>query len=172
MIGVEAESPRFCLPASSRSSANFSLPYQCRGISWNPSLSGRLLSLKKPSHTNTLSKCFLIHLSILAIMNLFMPTPLYYFIVCYILVQAGYFISRQITTRINRRRIIEENGCEPPPSFDGKSRMPHLFRLKFVKTIRSAAAERTSLKAAQRRYRAYGNTHSATVSLHQTDYRL
>ena len=47
MIGVGAESPRFYLPASSRSSANFSLPYQCRGISWNPSLSGRPYSCKE-----------------------------------------------------------------------------------------------------------------------------
>ena len=94
-------------------------------------------------------------------MNSYLTTPWFYFVVCYVLVQAGYFTYQKIITQITRRRIIEENGCEPPRSFDDPSWVP--FRLKFVKMIRKAAEERRFLKATQRKYQEYGNTHRAKV---------
>lgn len=100
-------------------------------------------------------------------MSPFLATPLYLFIVSYIVAQAGYFTYRQITTGITRRRIIEEHGCELPRSFDAPSWFPYLYRLKFIRMIRSDLAERRLLEAVQRRYQEHGNTHSAKVRPHQ-----
>lgn len=90
-----------------------------------------------------------------------LTTPLYYFVVCYLLVQAGYFIYQQIITSIARRRIIKERGCEPPTSIDDQSCLPYPYRLKLPKRIRAAAKEHRLEKDTQERYQEYGNTHSA-----------
>ena len=97
-----------------------------------------------------------------------LATPLYYFVVCYLLVQAGYFTYRQITTRISRRRMIKEHGCQPANSFDETSWFPYPFRLKMVKLVRSAAEERTLIQSTREKYQQYGYTHSGKVSFHQT----
>ena len=99
-------------------------------------------------------------------MTHFLNIPLYFFVVCYLLVQAGYFTYRQITTSVARRRMIEEHGCKPPKSLDDESWIPYLYRLKMVKMVRSAAKEYRLQKATQERYQKYGNTHSGKVSLH------
>ena len=99
-------------------------------------------------------------------MNRILAIPLYLFILCYLLAQAGFFLYRKITTQLARRHTIKEYGCEPPNSFDDKSRFPYLFRLKMIKAIRSAAKDNRLLKSTQEKYQAYGNTHSAKVKLY------
>lgn len=96
-----------------------------------------------------------------------LTTPLYFFVVCYLLVQAGYFTYRKVTTGVARRRIIKKHGCEPPNSLDEPSWLPYVFRLKLVKMLRSAAKERRIGKASQERFQKYGNTYSGKVSLHE-----
>lgn len=103
-------------------------------------------------------------------MNPFLKTPLYFFVVCYILVQAGYFTYKHITTRVARRRIVREHGCEPPNSVDDRSWVPYLYRLKMVKMVRSAAEEHRLQKATQEKYRKYGNTHSGMVRALNPNY--
>ena len=98
-------------------------------------------------------------------MNSQLATPLLYFVLCYILAQASYFTYQKIVTHITRRQIIKKNGCQPPRSFDEPSWLP--FRLKFIKMIRTAAEERKFLKATQRKYQEYGNTHCAKVSCYR-----
>lgn len=100
------------------------------------------------------------------IMTPFLTTPLYFFVICYLLVQAGYFTYKYITTRTARRRIVKEHGCEPPNSLDDYSWLPYVFRLKMVKMIRSAVKENRVGKASQERFQKYGNTYSGKVCLH------
>ena len=99
-------------------------------------------------------------------MTPFLSIPLYLFIACYLLAQAGFFIYRQITTRLARRQTIKDYGCEPPNSFDDKSSFPYLFRLKMIKMIKSAAKDHTLLKSTQEQYQAYGKTHTAKVNFY------
>ena len=94
-----------------------------------------------------------------------LATPLYFFVICYLLVQAGYFAYIHIVTRTARRRMIKEYGCEPPNSLDDRSWLPYLFRRKMVKMFRSAAKEHRIGQASQERYQKYGNTHRGMVSL-------
>ena len=96
-------------------------------------------------------------------MNRILAIPLYLFIACYLLAQAGFFLYRKITTKLARRQKIKEYGCEPPNSFDDKSRLPYIYRLKMMKMIRSAAKDNRLLKSTQEKYQEYGNTHSAKV---------
>ena len=102
-----------------------------------------------------------LHSLLSRIMKSYLAIPLFYFVVCYVLAQAGYFTYQRIVTHITRRRIIKENGCEPPRSFDDPSWLP--FSLKFLRLIRTAAKERRFLKAAQERYQEHGNTHRLKV---------
>lgn len=99
-------------------------------------------------------------------MNPFLTTPLSLFIICYILVQAGYYTYKQITNWINRRRIIRDHGCKPARSYDDPSWFPYPFRLKLLKLAKSAAAKHTLLEVTQRKYQEHGYTHTAKVSLH------
>lgn len=96
-------------------------------------------------------------------MTRFLETPLYLFVLCYLLVQAGYFVYKQVTTRLARYRMIKEHGCESPRSLDDPSSIPYLYRLKLIKMVRSAAKDHTLLKSTQRKYQEYGNTHTARV---------
>lgn len=102
-------------------------------------------------------------------MNPMISTPMYYMIMCYLLVQVGYFTYQQIITRVARRRIIKEHGCEPPKSFDDQSWLPYLYRLKLPSETKSAAKEHRLEKATQERYREYGSTHSAMVSFQRKE---
>ena len=106
-----------------------------------------------------------------SIMTPFLTTPLYWFIACYLVVQAGYFAYKKITTGIAHRRMIKEHHCEPPNSFDDPSWLPSVFKLKLPRYIRSAAKERRLEKAIQERYQQYGNTHSAKVGFDQNHSR-
>ena len=99
-------------------------------------------------------------------MTRFLATPLYLFITCYLLVQAGYFLYKQTTIRLARHRLIKEHGCKPPRSSDDKTRLPRLYRLKLINTVKNAAKDRRLLESSQERYQAYGNTHSAGVNFH------
>ena len=100
-------------------------------------------------------------------MTPFSTTPLYFFIVCYLLVQVGYFTYNQIAIRVTRRRMIKEHGCQPPPSaLEDKSWFSYPFGLKFVKAVSKAAEEHRLLEASQVRYQELGHTHSAKVSIH------
>lgn len=97
-------------------------------------------------------------------MTRLLAIPLYLFILCYLLAQAGFLLYRQITSRLARRRMIDEYGCEPPNSLDDKSSLPYIYRLKMIKMVRDAAKNNRLLKSTQEKYQAYGNTHSGKVN--------
>ena len=99
-------------------------------------------------------------------MTRLLATPSYFFVLCYLLVQAGYFLYNQITSYLTRRRLIKEHGCQPPKSFDEPSRLPHLYRLKMVKMMKSAVKDHRLLKDTQRKYQDHGYTHGAKVYVH------
>ena len=99
-------------------------------------------------------------------MTRLLATPLYFFVLCYLLVQAGYFLYNQITSHLTRRRLIKEHGCQPPKSFDEPSRLPYLYRLKMVKMMKSAVNGHRLLKDTQRKYQDHGYTHGAKVNVH------
>ena len=105
-------------------------------------------------------------------MTRFLATPLYLLVSCYLLVQVGYFVYRQITTQLARYRMVKEHGCEPPKSFDDPSRLPYVYRLKLIKMVRSAAKDNRLLKSTQRKYQEYGNTHTARVRVRPGYSRL
>ncbi|CAD6591041.1 MAG: hypothetical protein ASARMPRED_005156, partial [Alectoria sarmentosa] len=92
-------------------------------------------------------------------MTPFLKTSLYILVICYLLVQAGYFAYHQITTAISRRRIIKEHGCQLPKPFEEPSWLGSVYGLKLVRTIGSLAKEHRLEKATQERYQEYGNTH-------------
>ena len=99
-------------------------------------------------------------------MTPFVTTPLYSFVICYLLVQVGYFTYNQIAIRIARRRMIKAHGCQPPPSpLEDRSWFSYPFGLKFVKDVKKAVKEHRLLEVSQVRYQELGHTHSAKVGI-------
>ena len=66
--------------------------------------------------------------------------------------------------------MIKQYGCEPPNSFDDKSRLPYIYRRKMLRLVREAAKDNRLLKSTQEKYQAYGNTHSAMVSFYPESF--
>ena len=80
----------------------------------------------------------------------------------------GYYAYQQFAIWNGRRRMIQQLGCKPPPTYDDNSHswLPWLYNMKQARFLMKHGAKNEILTASHERYLEYGLTHHSKVSLY------